>query len=92
MTKEVAVERLNTIVANSTTYSYCEFEIQANEWNNYGKSRTYLKIVEKSVDTSVSKHYKVKDYGYIDNITEEYFPSKYGDVRKNYTFSGVEFK
>lgn len=91
MTKEFALERLNTIVANSTTYDYCEFEILASDWEKYGKSRTYFKIVEKSKNSKVSKHYKVKDYGYLDNLSGEYFPQKYGDLSKDYTFSGSSF-
>lgn len=91
MTKQELINRLQTIVDNSTTYDYCEFEIKTSDWEKYGKSRTYFKIVEKSTNLAISKHYKEKSYGYYDNIANEYVPDKYGDANNNYTFGGSKF-
>ena len=87
--KRQIINRLKEIVANSTVLSYCEMKIKVNDWQNYGKSRTYFSIVERSI--GASKHYKEKKYGYVDNITGEYFPAKYGDAMENYTFGGMRF-
>lgn len=91
MTNIECRERLENIINNSCTYDYCTFEINENKWEKGDKSRTYFAIVEKSVDYKVSKHYKKKSYGYIDNTTGEYYPEKYGDLRDNFTFSGARF-
>lgn len=89
--RQQIINRLNEIVANSTICAGYEMEIKANDWQKYGKDRTYFSIVERSNNAKVSKHYKEKKYGYIDNITGEYFPVKYGDARENYTFGGMTF-
>lgn len=88
--KQQIIDRLNEIVANSAILAGCELIVNANDWQNYGKDRTYFAIVERSTGRA-SCHYKEKKYGYIDNITGEYFPAKYGDARENYTFSGMAF-
>ena len=81
MTKDYAVKRLQTIVNHSgDAYDY---EIKVRNWENYGKSRTYLSIVETS---KTSKHYVERKYGYIDNQTGEYIPEK-NDLNDNFTFS-----
>lgn len=90
-TREIMIERLETIVSNSTAKNYCDFEVVANDWQKGGKNRTYLAIVEKSNNYKVSKHYAKKSYGYVDNVTGEYFADKYGDARENYTFGGAKF-
>lgn len=85
MTKDYAVKRLQTIVNHSgDAYDY---EIKVRNWENYGKSRTYLSIVETS---KTSKHYVERKYGYIDNQTGEYIPEK-NDLNDNFTFSGSRF-
>lgn len=91
MTKKECIERLEFIRQNSTTYDYCVLEVVAIDWQKSGKNRTYFTIVEKSINKKVSKHYKKKTYGYLDNITGKYFPYKYGDLTNNFTFSGAKF-
>ena len=59
MTKFEAVERLEVIVKASENPVY-DYEIKSNLWENYGKSRTYLSIVETRKD-GASKHYKEKN-------------------------------
>lgn len=61
-----------------------EYEIKTNLWENYGKSRTYIKVAQSR---SHSKHYATYDFGYIDNITNEYHAGKH-DAFGNYTLSG----
>ena len=86
MTKDDAIKRLQTIVDNSKNPMY-DYEIKAKGWENYGKSRTYLSIVETSKN---SKHYKEKKYGYIDNKSGEYIADK-NDLNDNFTFGGMRF-
>lgn len=86
MTMEQAKERLRAIIENSGKGNY-ELEAKMNLWENYGKSRTYIKIVETS---KLSKHYVERQYGYIDNKTGEYFAGK-NDLTKNYNFNGAAF-
>lgn len=71
-------ERINIA---SDVYNY---EIQTNLWENYGKSRTYFKVVETR---NHSKHYGVRDYGYIDNQKNVYVAGK-NDAFGKYDFSG----
>lgn len=60
ITLENCIKRLEEIIKNSTSYDYCEFEVESKKWTGYGKDRTYLSIVEKSKDYKTSKHYKKK--------------------------------
>lgn len=93
MTKTELINRANTIAENSTTYDYCELKVVTKDWTTTdgSKNRTYFSIVERSKDSSVSKHYKEKKYGYIDNISGDYVPEKYGDLTANYSFNGSKF-
>lgn len=86
--KEQCIDRLNTIIAHSAQYDYCDMYVVAKDWANYGQSRTYIKIVERAVRGS--KHYVERDYGYIDNITGAYVAGKH-NCFDNYTFSGAKF-
>lgn len=88
MKKEELAARLNTIIEKSTRDNGYHYEAVIKDWENYGKSRTYYSIIETR---DGSKHYKVKKYGYYDNIKNEYVPEKYGDLRKDYTFGGMSF-
>lgn len=82
MTKMEAKRRLEIIIENSVAYDNAR--IVMNDWQNYGKDRTYIEVRYGRK--------KVQPYGYIDNETGEYVPEKYGDLRKNYTLSGDDFK
>ena len=83
--KEECIDRMNTILAASNN-AY-DREIVARDWQNYGKDRTYLSIVETGRGT---KHYAKYDFGFIDNNTNEYVPGKW-DCRQNYNLSGSAF-
>ena len=48
------------------------YRVKVNDWENYGKSRTYLSLIETRKH---SKHYVTKKYGYFDNQTHEYMPT-----------------
>ena len=63
MTKQEIIERLNKVCEASQNARFA-IEARVSDWENYGKSRTYLKLVETS-DTT--KHYKTVDFGYFDN-------------------------
>lgn len=88
--KDRVIARLNTIVANSTTYDYCDMYVVAKDWEKNGKSRTYVKIVE-AAKPGTTRHYKELDYGYIDNNTDEYVADRRNNAFDNYTFSGAKF-
>lgn len=81
------INRLRAIIAHSAT-RYTFFE-DVRDWENYGKSRTYLKIVEKCTDRT-SRHYKVREYGYFDNIAGVYVPGR-NDLTRNFDFGGASF-
>lgn len=87
MTAEQVKERLRVIIENSGKGNY-ELEGKMNLWENYGKSRTYIKIVETS---KLSKHYIERQYGYIDNKTGEYFAGK-NDLTKTITLTALLFR
>ena len=98
MKKEEAIKRLEAIVEASKNDVY-EYQIKTNDWERENTclprelgvvkvSRTYFSIVETRDN---SKHYKEKKFGYIDNLSGEYVPNKYGDLTKNYTFGGMKF-
>lgn len=63
MTKQEIIERLNKVCEASQNDRFT-IEARITDWENYGKSRTYFKLVETS---SVTKHYKALDFGYFDN-------------------------
>lgn len=63
MTKQEIIERLNKVCEASQNGRFI-VEARVRDWENYGKSRTYFKIVETS---SWTKHYKELDCGYFDN-------------------------
>lgn len=88
--RDACIARLNKIMANSCTYDYCELWVSVKDWANYGKDRTYFKIVEESTDKKRSKHYKAEDYGYYDNVADVYVPGR-ADLNENFTFSGARF-
>ena len=68
MTKQEIIERLNKVCEASQNGRFT-IEARVSDWENYGKSRTYFKLVETS---SVTKHYKELDYGYFDNKANVY--------------------
>lgn len=90
MTKNECINRLEVIFNASvqgSQDSIYKLTVKANDWKKYGKDRTYFSIVETS---TASKHYVTKDYGYYDNINNEYVPGK-NDLRENYTFGDMNF-
>lgn len=72
--KDGIIAKLNKIVAmgNAPQNGY-HYELIASDWVKYGKNRTYFKIVETRDN---SRHCIIKEgnYGYFDNIADEYFP------------------
>lgn len=84
--KEMLLDRLNAkvIEANSNGNGY-QYEISVNDWENYGKSRTYFAIIKKR---DCSKHYSKITYGFYDNKAKKYVADKYGDLTQNFTVSG----
>ena len=87
MLRTEAERRLETIV-NASKNDVYDYKIIINEWNNYGKSRTYFSIIETRKN---SKHHVERRYGYIDNETDEYVAGK-NDLTENFTFAGARFE
>ena len=52
MTKQEIIERLNNVCEASQNARFT-IEARITDWENYGKSRTYFKLVETS---NVTKH------------------------------------
>lgn len=77
--RDELIEKLEAIVEekNSHDNGY-HYELSVNDWKNYGKSRTYLSIIETRDN---SKHYVKSDYGYVDNKSNEYVPHKYNRIK-----------
>ena len=69
---EKMVEEMNE---NNNGYHY---RAVVSDWENYGKSRTYFKIIETRDN---SKHHVEKNYGYFDNQTDEYIPHTYNHIK-----------
>lgn len=65
-----------------------DYEIIESDWIKYGKNRTYFKVVETRKN---SRHYGVREYGYIDNLANKYFAGK-NDAFGKYDFSGNVMK
>lgn len=84
--KEQLIENINTIAAEANSHNNgYHYNVKINDWANYGKNRTYFSIVETR---DCSKHCKEKKYGFIDNLTGEYFPEKYADLTSGFDFGG----
>lgn len=62
------------------------YEVVAKEWNNYGKSRCYLSIIETRRN---SKHYAKYDFGYYDNKSGAYVAGR-RDLKSSYDLSGTK--
>ena len=82
MTKQEIIERLKKIEATENAHNNgYHYTLVADDWENYGKNRTYFKIAETR---DGSKHYVTRDYGYYDNVKSEYVSKSSLD----YTFNG----
>ena len=87
MTREEAIRRLEIIIEYSHKNETYQHRISESVWENYGKSRTYFKII---ITRTCSKHYNEREYGYIDNKTGEYVPGK-NDLTQNYDLRDTRF-
>ena len=89
MTKIECVANLNKIAdeANSHKNGY-KYKISIKDWNAGDKSRTYFSIFETREN---SKKFAKKDYGYFDNVKNEYVATKYAHLDGTlFTFSGAK--
>lgn len=68
MTKQEIIERLNKVCEQSQNGRF-NVTVSVRDWENYGKSRTYLKLVETSENT---RHRNELDFGYFDNTNGKY--------------------
>lgn len=70
MIEKVTTELKNLIADAADCYDY---RISTSVWEKYGKSRTYVKIIETRRN---SKHCATYDFGYIDNMDDSYHAGK----------------
>ena len=76
--RDQLIKKLNEIVDEKNSYNNgYHYEAVVNDWENYGKSRTYFSIIETR---SNSKHFNKIRYGYFDNKSGEYFREKYATL------------
>ena len=84
--KEQLIKKLEFLVNEAASENW-HYNVVVRDWENYGKSRTYFKIVKTREN---SRHYSEYDFGYYDNQTEKYVPGKC-NLEENYTLSGARF-
>lgn len=87
-TREQGILRLNYIVKGSCCPKSCDMYPIVNDWENYGKSRTYFEIVL----TDHKGYYRRRRYGYFDNIEQKYVPTPASTLEKDYSFSGMRLE
>ncbi len=80
--KEKLIAKINFIIVNAPDIYY--YIPSINDWQNYGKNRTYFSIYEKS---NKSTHNYKYDYGYLDNQTNKYVAGKL-NLMANYSIGG----
>lgn len=61
-------------VVSSVEDGRYRYEFDASDWNKYGKSRTYFSV--DAYRKSDGKHHHMNDYGYFDNVSNTYVPSR----------------
>lgn len=82
-TKDDYVKRLKVIAANGQPgYTV---SVNTSNWDNYGKSRTYLKLYMSRESNGKAHH--SQDYGYFDNNSQKYVPSKSHDLSSSNFYS-----
>ncbi|MFG6393088.1 MAG: hypothetical protein K1W24_02695 [Lachnospiraceae bacterium] len=85
ITKEHLIEKLEEKRAYAAErYSRFLYFAHANDWQSYGKDRTYFVVYEKS---NVTRHNVKIDCGYFDNIKNEYVPGR-RDLTDKYDLCG----
>ncbi len=89
ITKAELINKLKYILDHSCKSDDCIYYCKVRDWQNYSHDRTYFSIVEKG---KYSTKYINHQYGYYDNISGEYYPHRYGDLRKNYDLGGMDIK
>lgn len=81
--KDQIIEKVKYIVSKAS--DIFNYRIVVRDWANYGKARTYIKVEETSDN---SKHRKVYDFGYIDNIANTYVAGR-KDANGNFDLAGA---
>ena len=82
--REKVVAEIESIVETAKCEGW-NYTINVNDWEKYGKSRTYFSVTETRNN---SKHWAKYDFGFIDNLTDEYKSGKM-DAFGKYTLSGA---
>lgn len=80
--------RLEALIDERGDIGGNHYRIQERDWENYGKSRTYYKIIETRENSKRNVEY---DFGYYDNKEEKYVPAKYKNVYENYNLAEEKF-
>lgn len=85
--KERLVKRMELLAAKAEGIGNFHYELKVNDWENYGKSRTYFSIIRTRQN---STHRSEIKFGYYDNQADKYVPGTASgcDLTKNYDLSG----
>lgn len=73
-TKQDFIDKMNVMAELGNQQGVYNYKVKTTDWENYGKSRTYLKITETRA--SDGKPHGERDYGYFDNNSGKYVKSK----------------
>lgn len=80
--RDKVVEQLEYLISRAD--KVFNYRVRENVWEKYGRSRTYFEIVKTR---NHSKHYSTYNFGFIDNVTNEYHAGK-NDAFGRYLLSG----
>lgn len=82
--KEQLIKRLEMLAGLRDGDGY-HCEISVNDWQKYGKDRTYFAVIETR---DCSKRYVKYDCGYYDNVSGKYVAGKC-DIESGYDLRGA---
>lgn len=83
--RDAAIARAQYIAVKSEDDKY-NYSVSVSDWEKNGKSRTYIKINE--IRKWDGKYHGSRDYGYFDNVTKTYVPSRGSDLGRGYDYGG----
>lgn len=81
------IQRMEMLAEKAEGIGDFHYTVKVNDWENYGKSRTYFSIIRTR---ETSSHRSEIKFGYYDNQSEKYVPGNGCgcDLTENYDLSG----
>lgn len=80
-------KRMNLIISKSGNDGSYNRRVSLSDWENYGKKRTYIKVIETRKNSKRRAEY---DFGFVDRETNQYHSGKH-NMEKNYNLGGSKF-